>query len=54
MLEQGSGYLLNVASRTGLLVIFDTISYTVTEHATIGIVSAQGFGASPAICSPSA
>jgi NAD(P)-dependent dehydrogenase (short-subunit alcohol dehydrogenase family) len=32
MLEQGSGYLLNVASAAGLLVIFDTASYTVAKH----------------------
>jgi NAD(P)-dependent dehydrogenase (short-subunit alcohol dehydrogenase family) len=37
MLEQGGGYLLNVASAAGLLVIFDTISYTVTKHAAIGL-----------------
>ena len=37
MLEQGSGYLLNVASAAGLLVIYDTISYTVTKHAAIGL-----------------
>jgi NAD(P)-dependent dehydrogenase (short-subunit alcohol dehydrogenase family) len=37
MLERGSGYLLNVASAAGLLVIFDTISYTVTKHAAIGL-----------------
>jgi NAD(P)-dependent dehydrogenase (short-subunit alcohol dehydrogenase family) len=37
MLEQGSGYLLNVASAAGLLVIFDTVSYTVTKHAAIGL-----------------
>lgn len=36
MLEQGSGYLLNVASAGGLLVIPDTVSYTVTKHAAIG------------------
>ncbi|WP_433167125.1 SDR family oxidoreductase [Kribbella sp. CA-247076] len=36
MLAQGSGYLLNVASAAGLLVIFDTVSYTVTKHAAIG------------------
>ncbi len=36
MLEQGSGYLLNVASAAGLLVIFDTVSYTVTKHAAVG------------------
>jgi hypothetical protein len=36
MLEQGSGYLLNVASAVGLLVIPDTVSYTVTKHAAIG------------------
>jgi NAD(P)-dependent dehydrogenase (short-subunit alcohol dehydrogenase family) len=36
MLDQGSGYLLNVASAAGLLVIFDTVSYTVTKHAAIG------------------
>jgi NAD(P)-dependent dehydrogenase (short-subunit alcohol dehydrogenase family) len=36
MLEQGTGYLLNVASAGGLLVIFDTVSYTVTKHAAIG------------------
>ena len=36
MLEQGSGYLLNVASAAGLLVIFDTVGYTVTKHAAIG------------------
>src|SRR6185503_16816000 len=36
MLEQGSGYLLNTASAAGLLVIFDTVSYTVTKHAAIG------------------
>jgi NAD(P)-dependent dehydrogenase (short-subunit alcohol dehydrogenase family) len=29
--------LLNVASAAGLLVIFDTISYTVTKHASIGL-----------------
>jgi NAD(P)-dependent dehydrogenase (short-subunit alcohol dehydrogenase family) len=36
MLEQGSGYFLNVASAAGLLVIPDTVSYTVTKHAAIG------------------
>ena len=36
MIERGSGYLLNVASAAGLLVIFDTVSYTVTKHAAIG------------------
>ena len=36
MLDQGSGYLLNVASAAGLLVIFDTVSYTVTKHAAVG------------------
>ncbi len=36
MLEHGTGYLLNVASAAGLLVIFDTVSYTVTKHAAIG------------------
>lgn len=36
MLQQGSSYLLNVASAGGLLVIFDTVSYTVTKHAAIG------------------
>jgi NAD(P)-dependent dehydrogenase (short-subunit alcohol dehydrogenase family) len=36
MLEQGSGHLLNVASAAGLLVIPDTVSYTVTKHAAIG------------------
>ena len=36
MLEQGGGYLLNVASAAGLLVIPDTVSYTVTKHAAIG------------------
>jgi NAD(P)-dependent dehydrogenase (short-subunit alcohol dehydrogenase family) len=36
MLEQGSGYLLNVASAAGLLVVFDTVAYTVTKHAAIG------------------
>jgi NAD(P)-dependent dehydrogenase (short-subunit alcohol dehydrogenase family) len=36
MLEQGSGYMLNVASAGGLLVIFDTVGYTVTKHAAIG------------------
>jgi NAD(P)-dependent dehydrogenase (short-subunit alcohol dehydrogenase family) len=36
MLEQGSGYMLNVASAAGLLVIPDTVSYTVTKHAAIG------------------
>jgi NAD(P)-dependent dehydrogenase (short-subunit alcohol dehydrogenase family) len=36
MLEQGSGYMLNVASAAGLLVIYDTVSYTVTKHAAIG------------------
>ena len=29
--------LLNVASAAGLLVIFDTISYAVTKHASIGL-----------------
>jgi NAD(P)-dependent dehydrogenase (short-subunit alcohol dehydrogenase family) len=37
MLERGSGYLLNVASAAGLLVIFDTLSYTVTKHAAVGL-----------------
>jgi NAD(P)-dependent dehydrogenase (short-subunit alcohol dehydrogenase family) len=37
MLEQGNGYLLNVASAAGLLVIYDTVSYTVTKHASIGL-----------------
>ncbi len=37
MLKQGSGYLLNVASAAGLLVIFDTVSYTVTKHAAVGL-----------------
>ncbi|MFI9380087.1 SDR family NAD(P)-dependent oxidoreductase [Kutzneria sp. NPDC052558] len=36
MLAQGGGYLLNVASAAGLLVIFDTVSHTVTKHASIG------------------
>jgi NAD(P)-dependent dehydrogenase (short-subunit alcohol dehydrogenase family) len=36
MLEQGSGYMLNVASAGGLLVIFDTVGYTVTKHAAVG------------------
>jgi NAD(P)-dependent dehydrogenase (short-subunit alcohol dehydrogenase family) len=36
MLEQGGGYLLNTASAAGLLVIPDTVSYTVTKHAAIG------------------
>jgi NAD(P)-dependent dehydrogenase (short-subunit alcohol dehydrogenase family) len=36
MLQQGSGYLLNVASAAGLLVIPDTVAYTVTKHAAIG------------------
>jgi NAD(P)-dependent dehydrogenase (short-subunit alcohol dehydrogenase family) len=36
MLGQGSGYLLNVASAAGLLVVFDSASYTVTKHAAIG------------------
>jgi len=36
MLKQGGGYLLNVASAAGLLVIFDTVSYTVTKHAAVG------------------
>jgi NAD(P)-dependent dehydrogenase (short-subunit alcohol dehydrogenase family) len=36
MLEQGGGYLLNVASAAGLLVIYDTVAYTVTKHAAIG------------------
>ena len=53
MLEQGSGYLLNVASAGGLLVIPDTVSYTVTKHAAIGftewlatIYGDQGIGVS--------
>jgi NAD(P)-dependent dehydrogenase (short-subunit alcohol dehydrogenase family) len=53
MLEQGSGYLLNVASAAGLLVIPDTVSYTVTKHAAIGftewlatIYGSQGIGVS--------
>jgi len=53
MLEQGSGYLLNVASAAGLLVIPDTVSYTVTKHAAIGftewlavIYGDQGIGVS--------
>jgi len=37
MIRQGSGYLVNVASAAGLLVIFDTVSYTVTQHAAIGL-----------------
>jgi len=36
MVEQGSGYMLNVASAAGLLVIPDTVAYTVTKHAAIG------------------
>ena len=36
MLERASGYLLNVASAAGLLVVFDTVSYTVTKHAAVG------------------
>jgi NAD(P)-dependent dehydrogenase (short-subunit alcohol dehydrogenase family) len=36
MIEQGGGYMLNVASAAGLLVIPDTVSYTVTKHAAIG------------------
>jgi NAD(P)-dependent dehydrogenase (short-subunit alcohol dehydrogenase family) len=36
MLEQGGGHLLNVASAAGLLVIPDTVSYTVTKHAAVG------------------
>jgi NAD(P)-dependent dehydrogenase (short-subunit alcohol dehydrogenase family) len=36
MLERGRGYLLNVASAAGLLVIPDTVSYTVTKHAAVG------------------
>jgi NAD(P)-dependent dehydrogenase (short-subunit alcohol dehydrogenase family) len=53
MLEQGSGYLLNVASAAGLLVIPDTVSYTVTKHAAVGftewlatIYGGQGIGVS--------
>jgi NAD(P)-dependent dehydrogenase (short-subunit alcohol dehydrogenase family) len=53
MLEQGSGYLLNVASAAGLLVIPDTVSYTVTKHAAVGftewlatIYGDQGIGVS--------
>jgi len=53
MLEQGGGYLLNVASAAGLLVIPDTVSYTVTKHAAIGftewlavIYGDQGIGVS--------
>ena len=36
MLEQGGGYLLNTASAAGLLLIPDTVSYTVTKHAAVG------------------
>jgi len=36
MVDQGGGYMLNVASAAGLLVIPDTVSYTVTKHAAIG------------------
>ena len=36
MLEQGGGYLLNVASAAGLLIIPDTVAYTVTKHAAVG------------------
>jgi NAD(P)-dependent dehydrogenase (short-subunit alcohol dehydrogenase family) len=53
MLEQGSGYLLNVASAAGLLVIPDTVGYTVTKHAAIGFTEwlatmygARGIGVS--------
>jgi NAD(P)-dependent dehydrogenase (short-subunit alcohol dehydrogenase family) len=53
MLEQGGGYLLNVASAAGLLVIFDTVSYTVTKHAAVGftewlatVYGDQGIGVS--------
>ena len=53
MLEQGSGYLLNVASAAGLLVIPDTVGYTVTKHAAIGftewlaaVYGNQGIGVS--------
>jgi NAD(P)-dependent dehydrogenase (short-subunit alcohol dehydrogenase family) len=50
MLEQGSGYLLNVASAAGLLVIPDTVGYTVTKHAAIGFTEwlATIYGQSPA------
>src|SRR4029078_3820301 len=44
MLEQGSGYLLNVASAAGLLVIFDTVSYGVTKHAANGFPELLGGG----------
>lgn len=53
MLEEGSGYLLNVASAAGLLVIPDTVGYTVTKHAAIGftewlatVYGNQGIGVS--------
>jgi NAD(P)-dependent dehydrogenase (short-subunit alcohol dehydrogenase family) len=53
MLEQGSGYLLNVASAAGLPVIPDTVSYTVTKHAAVGFTEwlatmygGQGIGVS--------
>jgi NAD(P)-dependent dehydrogenase (short-subunit alcohol dehydrogenase family) len=53
MLERGGGYLLNVASAAGLLVIPDTVSYTVTKHAAIGFTEwlavmygARGIGVS--------
>lgn len=36
MLAQGGGYLLNVASAAGLLLIPDTVAYTVTKDAAIG------------------
>jgi NAD(P)-dependent dehydrogenase (short-subunit alcohol dehydrogenase family) len=36
MVEHGGGYIINVASAAGLLVIPDTVSYTVTKHASIG------------------
>jgi NAD(P)-dependent dehydrogenase (short-subunit alcohol dehydrogenase family) len=42
MLGQGRGYLLNVASAAGLLVVYDSVSYTVTKHASIGFTEWLG------------
>ena len=37
MLERGAGYLLNTASRAGLLMLAGAVPYTVTKHASLAL-----------------